>query len=115
MTAPQHTAKPKTDEEVSSPIINCKLQNYKLQRCLFVGMGLLSSFGFIASQMGFAFAYSGNDFVVGDYAVDAGAGDSAGGNFIVADACDNKIVAAVSENDIVLRVAKKSVRTRPTD
>ncbi|MEO1444729.1 MAG: peptidoglycan DD-metalloendopeptidase family protein [Cyanobacteria bacterium J06635_11] len=67
MTAPQHSAKPQKNRETLGSI-----KHYKLQRCWFLGMGLLSSFGFVASQMGLAFAYSAADLALNDYAAEAG-------------------------------------------
>jgi len=81
MTAPQHTATPKADRKDSGEDSG-SIKKYKLQRCWFVGMGLLSSVGFVASQMSFAFAYSDADFLITDYAADSAAEAA---NYTVAD------------------------------
>ncbi|MEM6450636.1 MAG: peptidoglycan DD-metalloendopeptidase family protein [Cyanobacteria bacterium P01_D01_bin.105] len=51
---------------------------YKLQRCWFIALGLVGSFGFIVSQVSFARAES--SFLINDYAT-----QSESGNFSVAD------------------------------
>ena len=57
MTAPQHDAPPSPQQESSQAI-----KRQKLQRCWFVGMGLLGGFGFVTSQMSLALAAT--DFLV---------------------------------------------------
>jgi len=55
MTAPQNDAPP--SEPLTSEQENSKtIGRQKLQRCWFVGMGLLGGFGFVTGQMGFALA-----------------------------------------------------------
>ncbi len=60
MTAPQHDAEPPS-KQGNNPSIS-RRQN--LQRCWFVGMGLLGGFGFVTSQMSFALAET--DFLTAD-------------------------------------------------
>jgi len=86
MSAPQH----KTSEEKSrirrhkrKALKNQRKgadpsMNYKLQRCWFMGLGLVGGVGFVASQVGLAHAEG--DFLINDYA-----SDSASGNFSVSD------------------------------
>jgi murein DD-endopeptidase MepM/ murein hydrolase activator NlpD len=84
MTAPQHTTQPqaaqpqpaqlKADPK-AAPKANREsglTASYQLKRCWFVTLGLMGSFGLIASQMNFARAegdFAVSDFAVGDLAV----------------------------------------------
>ena len=60
MTAPQHDAKPPSERPSEQPSERANnqtaIRRQKLQRCWFVGMGLLGGFGFVTSQMSFALA-----------------------------------------------------------
>ena len=86
MSAPQHKAseeKSKTRRQKRKALRNQKkgdspTTSYKLQRCWFMGLGLVGGVGFVASQVGFA--YAEGDFLLNDYA-----GDSANANFSVSD------------------------------
>jgi murein DD-endopeptidase MepM/ murein hydrolase activator NlpD len=67
MTAPQHTTQPPADAK-TEPKANREsglTASYQLKRCWFVTLGLMGSFGLIASQMNFARAEG--DFAVSEY------------------------------------------------
>lgn len=80
MTAPQHNAQPKADQKASSELPasrkrssankGCSSSSYRQQRSWFMALGLLGGFGFVASQM--SFAYAEGDFLVNDYALSSG-------------------------------------------
>lgn len=81
MTAPQHTAQPAANQKNSKPVQPRKAsQGYSLQRCWFVSLGWLGSFGFVVSQMSFARAESG--LMVSDHAA---SGNAMPVNYTVAD------------------------------
>lgn len=108
MTAPQHTAKPKADREDSGPI-----KNYKMQRCLFVGTGLLGSVGFVASHMSFAFAYAGGDFSLSDYVLDASV-DAVSANYTTVDAAFTSSASTAESTALAQPITDTSIEASPT-
>ena len=70
MTAPQHTAETEAMQLSSQSMKNHSLSSktlsyYRLQRCLFVSVGWIGCFGFVASQLSLAYAES--EFLINDY------------------------------------------------